>query len=242
MLRPIPPRQGAANACANQLRDAIVRNEWAVGSRLPPERSLAETLGVNRATVRTALHELETVGLVTARQGSGYTVCDYRDRGGPDLLGSLADVAREEGTLFELATDLLMVRRQLARGVLERLMARKPSRAAMAQVEARIDAMERLAQAGASVDALAAADFAVLEGLLEVIDSAVLRLFFNPAVSVLLRVPELLRAMYAEPLANVLGWRAVLMLVRARDMDVDAIVTALAAEDEKTVQRLKRRK
>lgn len=46
------------------------------GERLPPERELSDTLGVNRMTLRQALHKLETEGHLSRRQGSGTFVAD----------------------------------------------------------------------------------------------------------------------------------------------------------------------
>lgn len=244
MLRPIPPRVGAAKACADQLRDAIVRGELEVGSRLPPERSLAETLGVNRATVRIALHELEASGLVSARQGSGYAVLDFQDQGGPDLLGPVAEVARETGKLPEVASDLLLVRRELARAVLGRLTGRTLSREALAQLEERTAAFEALAvkaaasASGALIDDLAVADFAILACILDAIESPVLRLFLNPAIAVLARIPELAQAMYAQPLENAAAWRAVTTLVASNLVDANAIVSALEHQDNELIRRL----
>lgn len=51
-------------AIAEQLGAAIASGRLAVGERLPPERRLAESLGVSRMTVRQALGELERAGLV----------------------------------------------------------------------------------------------------------------------------------------------------------------------------------
>lgn len=211
-----------------------------MGGRLPPERTLAETLGVNRATVRIALHELEAAGLVTARQGSGYAVRDFKERGGPDLIGPLADVAREDGRLIALAEELLSVRRHLARAVLERLVSAKLPDGALARIEERIEAFEAIASDGASPDACAAADLSVLEGILDALESPVLRLFFNPTISVLARMPELTRAMYEQPSANATGWRAVLML-SAGAIDVGTVVDGLRVQDELVLRRLRER-
>ena len=41
---------------------------------LPAERTLASAYGVSRITVRKALEELKTKGLVSCRQGRGYAV------------------------------------------------------------------------------------------------------------------------------------------------------------------------
>jgi DNA-binding FadR family transcriptional regulator len=61
---------------ADQLRALIDSGEYAVGSRLPTERDLAEQLKVSRPTVREALIALEVEGRVRIRVGSGIYVCD----------------------------------------------------------------------------------------------------------------------------------------------------------------------
>jgi DNA-binding FadR family transcriptional regulator len=59
---------------ADQLRGLIRAGEFAVGTRLPPERDLALQLGVSRPSVREALIALEVEGLVEVRMGSGIYV------------------------------------------------------------------------------------------------------------------------------------------------------------------------
>nr|WP_225622527.1 FCD domain-containing protein [Musicola keenii] len=56
------------------LRTKIQMGEYPVGSRLPPERNIAETYGVSRTIVREALLMLELEGTVDIRQGSGVYV------------------------------------------------------------------------------------------------------------------------------------------------------------------------
>jgi GntR family transcriptional regulator, transcriptional repressor for pyruvate dehydrogenase complex len=53
-----------------QIRAAMDAGELATGDRLPPERELAERLGVSRVTVRDALRILEANGLVAIRVGA----------------------------------------------------------------------------------------------------------------------------------------------------------------------------
>ena len=59
----------------NQIRNLILSGDLPVGTRLPPERSLAGSLGVNRTTVSTAYNELAADGLVEGRVGLGTVVC-----------------------------------------------------------------------------------------------------------------------------------------------------------------------
>lgn len=56
---------------ADQLRALIEGGEFPLGSRLPPERDLAQKMGVSRPSVREALIALEVEGLVEVRMGSG---------------------------------------------------------------------------------------------------------------------------------------------------------------------------
>ncbi len=53
------------------LVSGIHEGSWPAATRLPPERTLARQLGLNRSTVATAYLELQARGLVDRRQGSG---------------------------------------------------------------------------------------------------------------------------------------------------------------------------
>jgi DNA-binding transcriptional MocR family regulator len=54
-----------------EIRQMIVNGTLKIGDRLPANRELAKTLGVNRNTVTTAYSELAAEGLITSRIGSG---------------------------------------------------------------------------------------------------------------------------------------------------------------------------
>jgi GntR family transcriptional repressor for pyruvate dehydrogenase complex len=56
---------------ARRLMDLFTSGSIAPGTRLPPERQLAATLGVGRSAVREALAALEIIGIVDVRPGSG---------------------------------------------------------------------------------------------------------------------------------------------------------------------------
>ena len=55
---------------AQQIRNELAGGRLAVGSRLPPERALAEQFGVSRNTLREALRSLEHAGLIRLKKGA----------------------------------------------------------------------------------------------------------------------------------------------------------------------------
>jgi GntR family transcriptional repressor for pyruvate dehydrogenase complex len=56
---------------ARRLMDLFTSGSIQAGTRLPPERHLASSLGVGRSAVREALAALEILGIVDVRPGSG---------------------------------------------------------------------------------------------------------------------------------------------------------------------------
>jgi len=56
---------------ARQIADAVQQEQFKIGDKLPPERTLAEELSVSRASVREALSALEILGIVESRSGNG---------------------------------------------------------------------------------------------------------------------------------------------------------------------------
>ncbi|OEV13632.1 FadR/GntR family transcriptional regulator [Streptomyces nanshensis] len=64
----------------DRLRAYAVDHELSAGDRLPPERELAQRLGVSRSSVKQAVVVLEVQGLVETRHGGGtYLVRDTLD-------------------------------------------------------------------------------------------------------------------------------------------------------------------
>jgi len=72
-----------------RFKDRIIRGEIPPGERLPTEREIAESLGVNRSTVREAVKKLEALELVEIKHGRGVFVKDYLDSCSMDLLGRI---------------------------------------------------------------------------------------------------------------------------------------------------------
>lgn len=66
-----PASYTLSGSIATDLRQRISRGEWGNGDRLPSEHTLASEYGVSRATVRTALQDLESRGVAVTRRGVG---------------------------------------------------------------------------------------------------------------------------------------------------------------------------
>ena len=64
-------RGGTANEIAESLRERMERGLLGAGDALPPVRSLAEALDVNRNTVMAAYRQLAQAGLVVSRGRAG---------------------------------------------------------------------------------------------------------------------------------------------------------------------------
>ena len=86
----------AFEGCVEQLATAIRLGLYPLGSSLPPERELAERMGVSRTTLREAIAALRTAGFVhTTRGRMGGTVVSYRPRR-PSSMGARALMQRSE--------------------------------------------------------------------------------------------------------------------------------------------------
>ncbi|MEH7524087.1 PLP-dependent aminotransferase family protein [Bacillus sp. JJ1503] len=59
---------------ADFMKEKISNGEWTIGYKLPPQRTLAKALEVNRSTIVTAFDELTAEGLIEGKSGSGTKV------------------------------------------------------------------------------------------------------------------------------------------------------------------------
>jgi len=73
LLRPVDlsQREGTSVSISRQLLDYLLSGRVQPGDRLPPERKLAEALGVGRSVVREALKSLTLLGLLEVHLGDG---------------------------------------------------------------------------------------------------------------------------------------------------------------------------
>jgi len=79
-FKPVQPKK-ISDQVFEQLRDMIFRGQLKPLDQLPPERDLAQQMGVSRPTVRNAVGRLVSLGLVEQRQGHGTFVANHHNGG-----------------------------------------------------------------------------------------------------------------------------------------------------------------
>jgi GntR family transcriptional regulator, transcriptional repressor for pyruvate dehydrogenase complex len=90
------------DALSSMLERVLQQGQLPTGARLPSERELAAQLGVSRASVREAIHELTLKGLVERRPGRGTVVVNADGGGlGDSLLGVMAPESRDHRSILD---------------------------------------------------------------------------------------------------------------------------------------------
>jgi GntR family transcriptional regulator, transcriptional repressor for pyruvate dehydrogenase complex len=174
MFQPVgKPR--VAEEIVRQLRGLILRGEYAVGDKLPPERKLAEELGVNRASLREAIKALEHMGLVKTRQGDGTRVLDFMQTAGVELISHLVPSPGDGAPNVQVLLDVLEFRRLFGRESV-RLAA---ERATAEDIKAMEAIVERSSDSTIDAGELLKYDFELYVLLAQAGKNAVMRLLIN---------------------------------------------------------------
>ena len=111
-LEPLETRTRGV-AVLDALADMVERSGLKIGDRLPPEVSLAATLGVGRSTIREALNRWEGLGIIRRRRGDG-TYLSARVQASRGLVPTMV---RLEG---EALLRLMEIRRTLENDVVRK--------------------------------------------------------------------------------------------------------------------------
>ena len=211
---PTAPKKRAADAAADRLRKAILQGDHPAGSDLPPERELAEHLGISRLTLRAALARLESEGLVRPVHGSGNRVLDFRETGGVELLGHLVTVAQAGGALpVRLFADVLELRRFVAVEVVG-LAAERGTDEDLAALR---QAVRDLAAHLGDPKAFMQADLAFSRRLVAASHNFALALLSNTIIRVLEGQPGIELAFYVNPEGTVQVYDHVLSRLERRE-------------------------
>lgn len=201
-LEPVP-RSSLSDAVFNQLSAQILAGRIAPGSALPPERELAQSLGVNRGAVREGLKRLAQAGLVDQRHGGGTTVLDFRRHAGLGLLPQLL-FASDASPDPEVAQAIMEMRAALAPDIAARCAARATAElnAALAEVIAGMRAVGP-AEGDKELAALQLHSLELWELLAQGSGNIAYRLAFNTLRRTYEQLLDVLRIPLAEELRQV---------------------------------------
>lgn len=228
-------RKKAVEEAADSLRDAILRGAYAPGDRLPGERELSTQLGVSRLTLRSAIAQLQSQGLVRAVHGSGNLVLDYRETGGIDLIGYLAGLAIEDTEVpLSLLGEALELRRMIAVQVIG-LAAERATTRDLAELRLCVSRMrERLGEKRAYLEA----DLAFARAMVRATKNTAFELTFNTVRKVVAENPGLELAYYANAEQTVQVYERLVDLMEKGDGERARQVTDRLLErlDRRTVE------
>lgn len=122
-------RESVAEQVAQRILDMVTARALKPGDQLPPERDMAEALGVSRPSVREAIRGLAILGVVQSRQGGGAYITKLD---GDALLGPIRFfLSLEDANLRALYEARSLIEGEVAR----RAAALMPD-AALAQLDA----------------------------------------------------------------------------------------------------------
>lgn len=169
------PQRTAISGVASRLLSFLTSGETPVGTRLPPERELATSLGVGRSAIRGALAALEILGIIEVRPGSGSYVAGTTSELLPQTLtwGMLVNPDSTE--------DLIQIRTQLE-VLAAKLAAAKRTEEDLVYLDS---CVADLKAAGADVQAFVTADFRFHDRIATIADNGILKQMLSTLRSLL---------------------------------------------------------
>ena len=101
-------RVAVTDEAIEKIKDMIVRGELSPGSRLPPEKDLAERLGLSRSSMREAVKALEVIRVLDVRRGDGTYVTSLEPKLLLEAISFVVDLHDDDSLL-----EIFAVRRLL---------------------------------------------------------------------------------------------------------------------------------
>ena len=170
-------KEDLSDRAARELRTAILAGDYEPGERLPSERELSEQFGVDRHTLRSAVHELELLGLIQRRQGAGAHVLPYQETATLDLVPFLIHKPGTDEIDLEIVASVVDVGNIVYDGVVG-LVAARADEDDLAVMQAALDDFEQATRTG-SVHDIVEADQRLLRSIVRGAHSIVCDLFVN---------------------------------------------------------------
>jgi GntR family transcriptional regulator, transcriptional repressor for pyruvate dehydrogenase complex len=225
-MKPIKPRR-AVDLITEHLRSAILTGKYPIGSRLPAERKLAESLEVNRLTLRAALSHLEAEGLVIPKHGQGVLVLNFKKTASIDLIAHIKDP--------EVLQDVFSLRKILA----AEAVAGACNHATINDVN-RLRTISKQQELTDDISSFIEGDLQFMKALVSSSDNLALQLLFNSFEKITRYNPKISMKLLANKSQARSSYKALLALIRNRDPDLarKAILGYLTNEDQEVFARV----
>lgn len=200
------PAKDLTGSLINLFKRLIAEGDIAPGDRLPPERELAERIGVSRTSLRQALKVMENMGVISQRVGSGTTL---NAAAASILAEPLEFLILLEGISFqEVMEARLMVEPDLA--------ARAAVRATRDDLHALRHALSRMAACTSDATGFAQADLNFHQAVYRAAGNRVCTILFtvvHQSLETLIRLTSVL----AEPERMIRYHRRIYLAIRRGD-------------------------
>ncbi len=221
----------------NSLRGKILLGQLPVGSRLPAERDLARSLGVNRLTLRAALSRLQALGLIIVRHGTGTVVANWRETAGLETLSFLLRTGDPRDPTWRTYLEHLLEIRRIIAAETVALACQRRTDADLADLRRVVE--EARAHTADPV-AFAARDVRIARAVVRVSRNLGFELLLNMLAPFPELQPEVARAMYPDPVEHMKHHEAVLALLEQGEPETARgfVRAALEQQDRATLDRL----
>lgn len=206
-----PSAASPSKSAVDALREMILSGELSPGSRLPPERTLAQMFGFSRSSVREAVRHLAALGILTARQGDGTYVSEVEFR---DLFAPLDFALRvDRKSLLHYCELRVIIEPQIAAMATGRL-----GPEGIQKLQDALAVYEREAESGApNLETLIEADEVIHNTLIESAGNPLLAAIIRSVAAVARRGREMTVGMATAPRESLNELRAVVDAVIERD-------------------------
>ncbi|MEM9070996.1 MAG: GntR family transcriptional regulator [Myxococcota bacterium] len=208
-----PAKKKAADEAVDVLRHRILAGQLPAGTMLPPERELADQLGVSRLTLRSALASLEAQGLIEKVHGAGNRVLDFREHGGVELVAHLAALAMDGRETFRLLAELLEFRRVVAVELLG-LVAQRATAQELRGLRSHLASQHEVLD---DPEAFVRADLTFARLLVRAAHNLTLELLYNTVQRLVMENPQFEAAFLVNSRATLKAYEMLLELLEARD-------------------------
>jgi len=189
--------------------ERLILKKLKPGDKLPPERELAEMLGVSRSSVRDAIRGLELMGLVEPRQGAGTIV---RETSAESLINPFTNALKRRR---ELVSELLDFRKMLE----PPLAARAATHASVDQISEMEEILQRQEEKQIQGDPAVAEDTEFHYSIALASDNSVVLKVIDILMDLLRDTRERSLQLKGRPQRSLAGHRRILAAIKRHDAE-----------------------